>query len=600
MSAGRWAWLLGVLLLGATPAAQQPPRDGAAAPAAIGTASLTGTVVNDLTNQPVRRAIVTLSAIDRALRPTAVTDDAGVFTFNGLASGRYSIAAARPGYVSVTFGATRPGRPGTPVAIVDGQRRTGVTLRLPPGGVVTGTIRNRSGEPLPGMRVALLRSSFGSDTGERTLVPAGAGSGLGTLTDDRGVYRIFGLPADEYYVVVSAGFGTRNSSALRETTASEVEWATRQMTGRGALAPLGPVAAPPAGQAVDLAPMFHPGSLTQSGAAKVAVKAGEERSGIDVAFDLIPTATIRGTVTGPDGPLPPSLQVNIVAHETIPGIPFSGFGSARVDRTGKFESAGLTPGEYTITVRAANTPGRGGPPAPAASPLFGMATVNVNGVDLDATVPLRTGVTVSGRVAFDGNTTPAPDPTRLRLNLTTAGSRTPSLGVSAATPDASGVFSFTGVTPGRYRITGANVGAWSLRSALIKGVDVLDLPIGIDDADIDGVDVRLTDRPSEIAGTLLDAAGQPAPEYFIIVFSTDKTLWLPQSRRIRSTRPSSDGRYRVQNLPPGEYLLAAVTDVEQGEWFDPTYLAALVGASIKLAVVEGETRVQDIKLAVVR
>ena len=90
------------------------------------------------------------------------------------------------------------------------------------------------------------------------------------------------------------------------------------------------------------------------------------------------------------------------------------------------------------------------------------------------------------------------------------------------------------------------------------------------------------------------------PRYFIIVFSTDRTLWLPQSRRIRSTRPSSDGRYRVQNLPPGEYLLAAVTDVEQGEWFDPAYLTALVDASIKLAVAEGETRVQDIKLAVVR
>ena len=132
--------------------------------------------MNDLTNQPVRRAIVTLSAADRALRPTAVTDDAGVFTFSGLASGRYSIAAARPGYVGVTFGATRPGRPGTPVAIVDGQRRTGVTLRLPPGGVVTGTIRNRIGEPLPGMRVSLLRSSFGFDTGERTLAPAGIGA----------------------------------------------------------------------------------------------------------------------------------------------------------------------------------------------------------------------------------------------------------------------------------------------------------------------------------------------------------------------------------------------------------------------------------------
>ena len=79
--------------------------------------------------------------------------------------------------------------------------------------------------------------------------------------------------------------------------------------------------------------------------------------------------------------------MNIIAHDTIPGIPFSGFGNARVDASGRFASAGLPPGDYTVTVRAAQG-GRGGASNAA---LFGIATVTVNGADVDTTVTLGSG-----------------------------------------------------------------------------------------------------------------------------------------------------------------------------------------------------------------
>ena len=115
--------------------------------------------------------------------------------------------------------------------------------------------------------------------------------------------------------------------------------------------------------------------------------------------------------------------------------------------------------------------------------------------------------------------------------------------------------------------------------------------------DVRDVEVRFTDRPTEVSGDLLDAAGHPASEYLIIVFAADKTYWTPQSRRIQSTRPASDGHFRVQNLPPGEYYIGAVTDVEQGEWYDPSFLAQLLGSSQKITLAEGEKKVQSLKIA---
>ena len=82
----------------------------------------------------------------------------------------------------------------------------------------------------------------------------------------------------------------------------------------------------------------------------------------------------------------------------------------------------------------------------------------------------------------------------------------------------------------------------------------------------------------------------------IIVFAADKSYWTPQSRRIASARPGTDGSYTFA-LPSGDYRITAVVDVEQGEWFDPDFLKQLLPASIPVSIAEGETKTQDLKLA---
>jgi hypothetical protein len=573
-------------------AAQQAPvRDNTAVRRVTGTAVLSGVVINDKTGQPVRRAVVNASSNETMSRASVVTDETGVFAFNDLPAGRFYLSAGKPGFVMAAYGAKRPNRPGATISLADGDRKTGIELRMMPGAVITGTVRNGNGEPVPGARVAVLRSTFGYDSGERTLAPAGTGGGLGAPTDDRGMYRVYGLPPDDYYVVVTAGIGIlRSGSEMTEITAQQMEWAQRQLKAQGTSG-TSPTPPPPPGPAVDNAPVFYPGASTQAQASVISVKAGEERTGADITLALIPTAKLTGSVVASDGALPPNVQVNIVAHDTIPGIPFSGFGSARVDKDGKFVSAGLPPGDYTVTARVGG--GRGSPVA-----LYGMTTVTINGIDVNTTVRLEDGVTVSGKLVFDSTETKPPaDMTRVRVSMTPVRSRTPTLGVPSATADATGAFTFTGVTPGRYRLSAYGAaGTWQLRSVMAQGYDAADVPITIGNDNVAGIEISFTDRPTELSGDLIDAAGRPAPEYFIVVYTADKTFWVPQSRRIQSVRPATDGRFKVSNLPPGDYFIAAVTDVEQGEWYDPSFLASLVSASTKITLAEGEKKVQNLKI----
>ena len=73
-----------------------------------------------------------------------------------------------------------------------------------------------------------------------------------------------------------------------------------------------------------------------------------------------------------------------------------------------------------------------------------------------------------------------------------------------------------------------------------------------------------------------DRGGRAATDYYILVFSSDRKHWTPGSRRVRMTRPATDGSFSVKGLPPGEYFLAALTDLETGEWNDPALLEQLV------------------------
>jgi hypothetical protein len=136
---------------------------------------------------------------------------------------------------------------------------------------------------------------------------------------------------------------------------------------------------------------------------------------------------------------------------------------------------------------------------------------------------------------------------------------------------------------------------WTLKSVLVAGQDVTDQPVDLKPGqNVDNVMIVLTDRSTDVSGTVRDNKNAPAGAITVIVFSSDQQYWRSQSRRIQAARTDATGAYRFRGLPAGDYLILAVDDVEQGEWFDPAYLEQLRPRAKPMTISEGEKKTLDL------
>ena len=594
-----------------------PVRDpGADRPVAVGTASVSGTVTIAGSGLPARRARVTLSGPNAPARH-ATTDEYGRFAFSALPAGRYSLTASKAGHVPTQYGQSSTGRPGTPIQLGDGQKFA-ASMQMTKGGVLTGTILDEAGEAIPGTQVRALR--FVLQYGERTLRAAGSGS-----TDDRGIYRIYGLQPGEYIVAATprnAGSGPNieglrsEMEALRQQAESVLPQEDRARAVANRLASLqAAMANLPEEAATGYAPVYYPGTTALPQAAATPLGPGEERSGLDFQLQRVPVARIEGIVVNPTAQPLQNIQVTLTdVNQSAPGI---GNNSTRANNEGQFRFSNVAPGQYRIVARAVlGERGRGGrgeiaakiagrsgreaaPPPPAR--LWGSADITVDGRDYpNVAVSLQEGVTMSGRLTFQGSSLPPPtDLSRTRINLTpvnTGATREPP---AFGRADASGRFTVTGIVPGRYRVdVGGVPQGWVVDSAIVEGQDALDFPFDVKAGQqIGSVSITLIDRRAELTGTLVDAHGQPAPGYTVLLYPSDQRYWVPYSRRIRTTRPATDGQFVFATVPPGDYKLVPVGDVEPGSWFDPAFLQHVDAAALRVSISEGEKKVQHVRLA---
>jgi Carboxypeptidase regulatory-like domain len=99
-----------------------------------------------------------------------------------------------------------------------------------------------------------------------------------------------------------------------------------------------------------------------------------------------------------------------------------------------------------------------------------------------------------------------------------------------------------------------------------------------------------------MSGSVADPSGNPVSDYTVVVFSADETRWTPESRFIAAERPDQTGGVRITGLPPGDYLVAAVDWVEEGQWLDPQFLQRLRPLASKLALEAGQTAAAQLKL----
>jgi hypothetical protein len=185
--------------------------------------------------------------------------------------------------------------------------------------------------------------------------------------------------------------------------------------------------------------------------------------------------------------------------------------------------------------------------------------------------------------------------------FTANSTRIGNLSNSAVAVAADGSFRITGIAPESYEIdvTGPELGqGWSMRSAMLDGRDLLDLPpVLTPGLNLGDVVITMIDRHTELTGTLQTPAGLPAPDYFVIAFPSDPALWRVGSRRVKTTRPGTDGAFAIRGLPPGSYLLAALTDVTPSDWNDPNFLRQATAGAVPVTIGEGERVVQDLRIA---
>jgi hypothetical protein len=485
------------------------------------------------------------------------------------------------------------------VQLADGQAAANIDLRLTRGGVITGHVADEDGEALPRALVTVQRYQY--VRGERQLQPVG-----GDQTDDRGQYRVFGLPPGDYFVSASAaGLDQIIGRGIQQLAAGIGALGGRggRGAGPGGLAGFG---AQPEPEPTGYAPTYYPGVVSTADAGKIAVGPGQEVSGIDFQVQLVALATVKGIVVGGEE----GVSVVLTPQDAVAGAMARLGGQllpGRVQADGTFTITSVPPGHY---VAIAVSGGRNN------EPRAGVQTIVVNGQNIDGvTLALQPGVTLSGNITVESSGTPAPtDYSVFRVDAPEVnplpmgpGGRGGGRGgplAGGGRSEKNGTFTVPDLLPGLHYVRvsggggvqGAGQSSWTVKSISIGGQDVSDAPIELKPGqNVDNISVVLTDRATEISGTVRGSMNEGVAALTVIAFASDPQFWRPQSRRITAVRTDQSGVFRIRNLPAGDYLLVAVDDVEQGEWFDPAYLEKVRQDGTRVSLSEGEKKTQDLK-----
>ena len=276
----------------------QSQPDEATTDTAKGT--ITGRVI-DQNGQPLANAQVSARSYGSAAGGTAITDRDGNFQINGLDPYAYIVSASLPAYIPV------PRDPdANPVAFY----RVGdsAQIQLIKGGVITGSVKKANGDPVisVGVRAYMIRDNKGQPP--RYGVPV-----RGRSTDDRGIYRIYGL-APGTYVVSAGGFGSANGYTV-DAYGSDV-------------------------------PTYAPSSPRDS-AVEVSVASGEEVANIDIRYRDDPGHTVSGAISGGT----PEQGFNVLLTSMSSGVSQTGYNVFQPPGLHGFAISGVPDGDYDLTAQ---------------------------------------------------------------------------------------------------------------------------------------------------------------------------------------------------------------------------------------------------------
>lgn len=491
--------------------------------------------------RPLRRAAIRLqSANERAVRLTASTNGQGRFEIRDVPPGPYLVSVTRAGYLSLEFGQRVATERGLTVDVKEGATVDDIDLALPRAGVLAGRIVDERGEPYPGVQVMALAMRYVN--GQRMASPAGF-----STTDDLGQFRIASAPPATYTIVAISTETWRNDK--QET--------------------------------FGYASTYYPG-VSVNQAQRIVLGPSEQRLDLDFAVHPSRTVRVSGRVEVEPGGRPPTGAQ--LAYSFGDGVLASGFRTTRVAGDGSFEFADVTEGLYNLS-------------AGGDDEMVTVRDADVTGLSLAAKV----GSTVSGVFVGDDEGPPPFRPPGVRVSLLAPlGHVLPTVRIVSPEPDWS--FRLQGLGgPFLFRAIGLPDG-WAIGSVKIGDRDITDTPWDVPTGgkQIDGLKIALTRKAGRITGNVVDASNKPTSGATVIVFADDEKLWLPGSRFISAQRPSRDGTFSIAGLPPGTYRAIARDLVEDGQWFDRSFLEDIRDLATRIVVGEGASVPVFLKLVTAR
>lgn len=547
-----------------------------------------------------------------------LTNQSGQFTFLGLQPGSYSLDASKIGYSAGAFGRLRASGTAQSLVIDESNHGANVEIRIFRFGAVAGMIRDEIGEPVVGVSVNVLRRTYASGRAQFASVTS-------VQTDDRGLYRAGTLPAGDYVVSVPSTHATvpldfvlalaesLEAGGSRAAFMDKVGLDLPVSSGGARINDLvfvtraGPTrsaTAPPAidgGRVAVYPTTFQPATATLRDARVIQLNSGQQVEGADLSLRLVPTYSITGHVVGPAGAVA-NLGLRLVSDYAAELVDEAAMDVAVTvtNGRGEFTFLGVPVGEYAIrAVTMPATPASTtGSNSVAAHTYWANQTVMVSGPPTaPVVVTLGTGFRISGQIEFDGTSTrPSAKVVQAMVVQIQSldGHETDRRPLSIRASE-NGDFTTHEIPPGRYvvRITSsdwAGVGVWAHKASLLNGIDISVAPMDLG-THMTGVRIVMSDRANDVTGAVRDAQRKPDAMAAVLIFPTDRNKWTNfgmSSRTMRNVRPSTDGLFRIPNLPVGDYYVIAVPDERTGDWMNPVFLTRLTGDATKVRIIDGQ------------
>lgn len=489
------------------------------------TGSISGLIIVE--GKPASGVVVTMSKVEsdnlapprpfgREEKPLAktVTDEEGRFTFNDLAAGTYAISAVSGNLIPVSD--MLEGPQGKQVHLAENENIDDINIPLTRGGIITGRITDADGRPLIAERVTIyqVNEQYKSEIYY----------GMGFLlfdTDDRGIYRIFGLPPGRYRVSVGV---ESKGDMIRIGFGSSFYTRT-----------------------------FHPETTEESKAGIIEVTAGSEAKAIDIKVGKSTKAlSVTGRMIYADTGQPVE-GVTCGYGTLVDGKHIGSFGYGyKTDKTGFFRLQGLVPGKYVAFSMVEDNNEHYSDPVP-----FEITNEDIEGLE----IKLYRGTSISGVVIIEGtdNQEILSKISQLQISLFSKGEMmaAPRTGFTKVTPD--GSFRINGVKPGKvmFWVMGNRFQSeFQLMRIERDGVDHTEGLEVVAGHEISGVRIVMGYGTAQVRGQVKFESGQmPEGELWLTMRRTNA----PSTHFGPPITLDQRGKFEAKGIIPGEYEITLTT-----------------------------------------